>query len=184
MGHSRCSAIAPGADCRDAVGPGNAAGNATGLGVAAARALADAGSGSFAGAANPGDSDRRAAAVPVASCDSDASRCCRDGRYHGVRSSFDPDPLAGDAAYPAVAAIAGAATGASDPVAGVRHSVAVVPRAVAAPATGGSDPVAGVRHSDAVAPNAVAAAALGEPGPVAAARCSDAVAPNAAGDPL
>src|SRR6185295_14820432 len=110
MVHSRCSATAASATDRDAVGPGNVAGSATGLDVAAARADAGAGSGSFAGAANPGDSVRRAAVVPAANCVGPSCYYrdgrCHDDHCHDAHPSFDHDrvPTAGDVAAPAVAA--------------------------------------------------------------------------------
>src|ERR1044071_6438376 len=108
MVRSRCSAIAAIATGRDVVGPGNAAGNATGLAVVAARVHADAGSGSSAVAANRRDSGWRAVPAPVASCvDASCSRY-RGGRYHADRcrddrSNFDRVPTADDVAAPLVA---------------------------------------------------------------------------------
>src|SRR5215213_5148165 len=174
MVHSRCSATAASATDRDAVGPGNVAGSATGLDVVAARAHAVAGTGSSAGAANPGDSVRHAAVVPAANRVGASCRC------HDGLPSFDRDRVPTAVAVVAAtpnhdsAAVAGAvvpnvagvpATGESAPVAAARNAAGF-------PATGGSDPVAGRCCAVVVAavPNVAGVPATAEPAAVAAAR--------------
>src|SRR5690348_4838805 len=175
MVHSRYIANPASATDRDALRRDNAAGSAIGLYVVAARALAGAGTGSFAVAANPGDSDRRAAVVPVASCV--RASCCRCDCYRDDHcSSFDHDPPADDVAVPVAVPPAGVATAVAGPVVSVRYAVAAVPSVAAVAALDATGPVADA-HRAAVVPSA--AAVTDAPGPAAADRCADAVVPNA-----
>src|SRR6185369_2152520 len=176
--HSRYSATAAVFADRDVSDRNNVAGNATDSDVVAARANAGGRKGNSAGAANPDDSDRRAVAVPVASCGSDASCCCcrgccyrgdccpshgcccRGGCCPSCDCDLDSDrvPTAGDVAAP-VAAVGAAAPNAVV----VPASVVFVPAAAAASdlrvrVTAGSAPAAaaGCAVAGAAAPNAAA----------------------------